>query len=51
MDAIGDEVFKGHWQAAVVIAAVVRKLNLNSVNDPSPRKGQRSPCWAFEHFD
>jgi len=33
VDAIGDEILLGHWQAAIVVAAVVCKLDFDARDD------------------
>jgi len=37
MDSICDEVLERHRQSAIIIAAVVRQFDGDSINNPMPR--------------
>src|SRR5262245_52673784 len=50
MNAILVEILVGHRQLAVIIAAVMRQLDLNPRNYPVRRLAEFPIGWAFQHF-
>src|SRR5262249_37071942 len=50
-DTVIDEILLRDRQPAIVVAAVVRVFDLESVDDSSGRKRKHPPRGAFKHFD
>jgi hypothetical protein len=51
VDSVCLEILKSYRQPAVVVAAVMRKLDLDPVDNASSRKRKGAPRWAFYHLD
>jgi hypothetical protein len=51
MNAVFHEMLVSHRQLAVVVSAVMRKLNHNPIKNTPRGQAQHAVGWAFHHLD